>query len=393
MEVKIINDKRCFVYQKEEKEPIDMIALRMMEENRIEGLLPFKYIQQGENRYFRYEAEEGESLAEWLERAQSKRSVVKTLESLILVSKEMEAYLLDQKGISTELPFVMVRNDNCELAYIPLEKEKQGDILELAHRIVLQVRYVLDEDFTYLFDLQNAFGRGDIQNLTDLKKWLRVVKGEEEKYLQADQEKVEENSNPYTFEPLKAVPQPPAREEYGNDTFEGIFEGLNSENRKERKQDKKRDKKVNEKQGFHFRGKKKNQEEAAEVKEEAPVRQSSFRKEIINDLDRGDSTVMITGTMTVLVQVKNGMEYGLSGDSYVIGSGNQADIVVSNNPTISRRHARIFTANGSFYIEDLGSTNGTSVNGERLRKMEPYKLNHKARIRLSNEEYFFEIRG
>jgi len=34
---------------------------------------------------------------------------------------------------------------------------------------------------------------------------------------------------------------------------------------------------------------------------------------------------------------------------------------------VSRRHARIVRSNGSYYIEDLGSTNGTYVNrGRRL---------------------------
>ena len=66
---------------------------------------------------------------------------------------------------------------------------------------------------------------------------------------------------------------------------------------------------------------------------------------------------------------------------------------MADNPTVSRKHARVFVSNGSYYIEDLGSTNGTCVNGEMLRKMEPYKLEDKARIRFSNEDYFFEIRG
>ena len=34
--------------------------------------------------------------------------------------------------------------------------------------------------------------------------------------------------------------------------------------------------------------------------------------------------------------------------------------------SVSRRHSRIFLANGAVYIEDLGSQNGTFVNGTRL---------------------------
>ena len=47
------------------------------------------------------------------------------------------------------------------------------------------------------------------------------------------------------------------------------------------------------------------------------------------------------------------------------------DIVI-NDLEASRRHARIFLQGGNYIIEDLGSTNGTSVNGQRL--MGPYVL-------------------
>lgn len=49
----------------------------------------------------------------------------------------------------------------------------------------------------------------------------------------------------------------------------------------------------------------------------------------------------------------------------VIGRGTEADIVI-RSPKVSRRHARIAVDANQAVIEDLGSTNGTSVNGSRL---------------------------
>lgn len=43
-------------------------------------------------------------------------------------------------------------------------------------------------------------------------------------------------------------------------------------------------------------------------------------------------------------------------------------------PWVSRRHARIFYHDGHFYIEDLGSTNGTYLNHKRLVSGLPYAL-------------------
>jgi len=44
---------------------------------------------------------------------------------------------------------------------------------------------------------------------------------------------------------------------------------------------------------------------------------------------------------------------------------------------VSRRHARFLRQNGSIYVEDLGSSNGTRVNGERIggkRRIRPGDL-------------------
>lgn len=59
-----------------------------------------------------------------------------------------------------------------------------------------------------------------------------------------------------------------------------------------------------------------------------------------------------------------GLEVPVDRDWMVIGRGRTADLVLSE-PTISRAHAAIgFDAEG-FFVQDLGSTNGTGVNGQR----------------------------
>ena len=60
-----------------------------------------------------------------------------------------------------------------------------------------------------------------------------------------------------------------------------------------------------------------------------------------------------------------GAAYTLEGDQLNIGRDSQNDIAI-NDAEISRRHARLTFQGGKYVLEDLGSTNGTFVNGQRL---------------------------
>ena len=56
----------------------------------------------------------------------------------------------------------------------------------------------------------------------------------------------------------------------------------------------------------------------------------------------------------------------LSGAGLIIGRyAKSADLHIADT-SVSRRHARIFNKGGGMCIEDLGSTNGISVNGQRV---------------------------
>jgi hypothetical protein len=66
------------------------------------------------------------------------------------------------------------------------------------------------------------------------------------------------------------------------------------------------------------------------------------------------------------------------GNETSIGRLETNDIVI-NEQTVTKNHAVIKIDRGKIEIEDLGSTNGTFVNGERIRKME---LKHGDRIKL-----------
>lgn len=70
-----------------------------------------------------------------------------------------------------------------------------------------------------------------------------------------------------------------------------------------------------------------------------------------------------------LVLEVNGTRHPLVSPGLVIGRGTEADLRI-NDPGISRRHAeiRVSENDGQIDIVDLGSTNGISVNGHKVRQ-------------------------
>jgi pSer/pThr/pTyr-binding forkhead associated (FHA) protein len=60
-----------------------------------------------------------------------------------------------------------------------------------------------------------------------------------------------------------------------------------------------------------------------------------------------------------------GTVYALDGDQISIGRDSSNDIAV-NDAEVSRHHSRLTFQGGKYVLEDMGSTNGTFVNGQRL---------------------------
>ena len=70
--------------------------------------------------------------------------------------------------------------------------------------------------------------------------------------------------------------------------------------------------------------------------------------------------------------------------------GRQADNdLVLESERVSRRHVRVLCRRAGYYLEDLGSINGTFVNGRRLAAQQPEVLHHKDVIQVCEFKLLF----
>ncbi|MDR1944474.1 MAG: FHA domain-containing protein [Synergistaceae bacterium] len=86
----------------------------------------------------------------------------------------------------------------------------------------------------------------------------------------------------------------------------------------------------------------------------------------------GERTVLAPAALT-LARLSDGRVL-LVGDGCVLGRDGESGGFFKDDMTVSRRHARIDAIDGTWRIEDLGSMNGTWLNGKRLERGRPYPL-------------------
>ncbi len=86
---------------------------------------------------------------------------------------------------------------------------------------------------------------------------------------------------------------------------------------------------------------------------------------------------------TIPYKIKD--EYPVTGELNVGRVGRNE--IILKDPYVSKRHAKIFSKNNSYYIEDLDSSNGTFVNNRKISDI--VEIAHGDRIKIGQIEFLF----
>jgi len=77
--------------------------------------------------------------------------------------------------------------------------------------------------------------------------------------------------------------------------------------------------------------------------------------------------------MSLLLGRKTMQVFDFEQPIIVVGRGEDTDILI-DNPSMSRRHAQFRQEGAGWVVEDMGSSNGTFLNGERIEGAHPVEI-------------------
>ncbi len=72
------------------------------------------------------------------------------------------------------------------------------------------------------------------------------------------------------------------------------------------------------------------------------------------------------GAGPTLYLIFNNQRIPVDKDQFIIGRGSKTSDLAIKDGNISRKHSAIIRRNGTYYIKDLGSTNGIDYKGMRI---------------------------
>jgi hypothetical protein len=98
----------------------------------------------------------------------------------------------------------------------------------------------------------------------------------------------------------------------------------------------------------------------------------------------------VTGRLVVVksADLEDGEGFELNSAQLTIGRGNQNDISIATDEYASARHARFEPRQDGVWVQDLGSTNGTFLNGTRLDR--PRRLAQGDVVRVGETDLRYE---
>ncbi len=122
-------------------------------------------------------------------------------------------------------------------------------------------------------------------------------------------------------------------------------------------------------------------------KSSVPSNEDSQRTQLVQ---QGVHSAHLEARLKVLKKIGEEEQFVLKGTKWVIGRSKNCEVLL-NHPKISRTHCEIIYIEDEYYIKDLKSANGTSVNGKKISHLQATLLQSNDHIHIEDLMLCFEL--
>lgn len=401
---------RCTVAEGE----VDSLTLRMLTDSAISGVIPVRQAsskQEREKEFF-YETEELQPLSEYLAEGRRREEIFAVIESIYRSVVELDRHyiLRNQMLLNLEYLFWSYKTEQLFFMVLPIRKKhEEPDWNRWVKSLLMQIRYAEGENAQYIPALLNWMGKDSLK-IEEIYAWIQNQKASSDRQLPEPKNRTSFHGEAGTERNMCSEQKPIAQDLVLPQKSIEITDAV-PEQKPVRILKKRIENKMSEEkkmslfyllQHYSKENVQKYRHQQSGMQKKNASKQKTENREILkaSEIHGNPGESEKTGLLNLprktyraaIIRVSTGQREPLSGGTIRLGKDPQlSDICITGNPAISRKHACIIGRENQFYIQDLGSTNHTYLEGIRLDEGKEYLLQQHSHLRLADEEWIFEM--
>lgn len=387
--------KEYLVQKVENPSELDDVAINMLQNNDIKGILPFLLIQENNSIELRYDISEYEICSGKV----NQKKLLKLLRAIRDVYETCEKYMIDSAQLLMDQSCIYIHKTSESIKFVlnPLVNSQEDTNPKLKN-MLLSLDFDKNEERAYVAELLQYFNRNAVFSLSEFSLMIDNI------------DKLQDNPPKKAKPEVKKTPPQvlPASEEVEDDEEDekrGFFSFLGKKSKKSKTE--KNTKKKGGFSGFSIPG----PEDGGYVKGSAEIPTDSknikAQKVVLETYDAveedfGETELhrrddRETGYQKVIsnyeiLRTSTGVRYPIDGQAVKIGRKSSiVDICILGNTHVGRLHAILYKQENGLFIEDNGSANGvfvgTNAEDNRIEPNTKEPLTDGAYFYLGDEEF------
>lgn len=313
--------------------------IKMFEGKRVPGFLEMQVRKVDEKNVYQYRIFNYESIKDhYSKRSMQRKDIQRLIGTVIGINDTVSEFLLDIDCVVLRPEYIFIDGEELYFCYYPDEEQGFGDGLKTL------MEYVLEHiDHNDRNTVMTAYGL-----------YQRILKNSYtwESLLEVFEEQREEVGQETAYENVKVQPEY-VHEDFGYQYDESIPMEM-------------------EDKGFFQRLKRMFRKK---------------KKEVLEEETEGGTMLLPSAR---LICLSGGEDIVPTHFPFVIGSKAEVCDFVIHSPLVSRKHAILWNDGKTYYIEDIGSTNGTKINNVKIQFCEKVRLNSGVIVEFANIKFRFE---